>query len=127
MPDFHVDTSQLTGLARDIASARLKVVPALLPVAKRAGVGMKRTLVSDSSGHGHLPGLPRTVEFDVEITPSGVSVEAGFRKSGQGNLANIAAFGSVNNAPVMDVTRALTAEVPGFMRWVGQVAAKALW
>ena len=87
---------------------------------------MKGILRKDSSGHSHLPGLSRTVEYDVDVAPTSVTVEAGFRKQGQGNLANIAAFGSVNNAPVMDITRALDEEVPRFMRWVVKVGSEAL-
>lgn len=86
---------------------------------------MKRTMRKDASGHAHLPRLQNFVEYDVEVTPVSVSVDVGFRKEGQGNLANVAAFGTVNNAPVMDVTRALRDEVPNFMRWVAKVGSEA--
>ena len=124
MPDF--DTSELDALARQFATAHLKVIPAIVPVASRAGVNMKATMKKDATGHAHLPGLPRFVEYDLERTATTVAVEVGFRKEGQGNLANIAAFGSVNNAPVMDITRGLDEEVPNFMRWVAKVAGEAL-
>ena len=120
------DASELDALARDFMAAPAKVIPAIVPVANKAGVSMKGVMRRDASGHSHLPGLSRTVEYDVSVDASSVTVEVGFRKQGQGNLANIAAFGTSNNAPVMDITRGLTVEVPKFVRWVAQVGAEAL-
>lgn len=120
------DVSELDALARDFMAAPAKVIPALVPVANRAGVSIKGVMRSDASGHSHLPGLSRAVEYDVEVDATSVTVTTGFRKQGQGNLANVAAFGTSNNAPVMDITRGLVAEVPKFMRWVAQVGAEAL-
>ena len=120
------DTSDLDALAADFMAAPAKVIPAIVPVAHRAGLNMKRRMGRAASGHAHLPGLGRTVEYEVEVDANSVTVETGFRKEGQGNLANIAAFGSSNNAPVMDITEPLTAEVPAFVRWVAKVGAEAL-
>ena len=41
-------------------------------------------------------------------------------------FANFAAYGTPNQAPVMDITAGLTAEVPNFMRWVAKVGSEAL-
>ena len=120
------DTSELDKLAGEFMAAPLKVIPALVPVANKAGVSMKGVMRRDASGHSHLPGLSRAVEYDVTIDATSVTVDVGFRKEGQGNLANIAAFGTSNNAPVMDITRGLAAEVPKFVRWVAQVGAEAI-
>lgn len=124
MPDF--DTRELDSLATDFTVAASRVVPALVPVAQRAGVNMKRQMKRDASGHSHLPALPRYVEYDVTHSPLSVTVEVGFRKEGQGNLANIAAFGSANNAPVMDITAPLAAELPKFVAFAAKAAAEAL-
>jgi hypothetical protein len=124
MPDF--DTSELSALANDLMAAPAKVIPALVPVANKAGVNMKRRMASAASGHSHLPGLGRTVEYDVEVDATSVTVTTGFRKEGQGNLANIAAFGSSNNAPVMDITEPLAAEVPAFVRYALKAASEAI-
>lgn len=121
-----IDASEVHALAADFYAAPAKVMAAIVPVASRAGVAMKRTMKKDASGHGHLPGLSNHVEYDLESSATEVRVEVGFRKSGQGNLANIAAFGSVNNAPVMDITRSLADEVPNFMRWVAKVGGEVL-
>jgi hypothetical protein len=120
-----IDTSELDALARDLATAPARIIPALVPVAHRAGSNIKRAMRKDAEGHRHLPGLPRFVEYDVEVDATSVTVDVGFRKEGAGNLANVAAFGTVNNAPVMDITRGLRDEVPNFMRWVAKVGAEA--
>lgn len=120
------DTSELDALAREFMAAPLRIIPALVPTAHRAGGNIKRVMKADASGHDFLPGLASTVEYDLKQTPTSIAVEVGFRKEGQGNLANIAAFGSVNNAPVMDITRGLDEELPKFMRWVAQVGSEAI-
>lgn len=121
------DTSELAALAVSLRLAPVKAMAAIVPVAGKAGVNMKASMRRAASGHSHLPGLSRYVEYDVTSSPLEVSVEVGFRKEGQGNLANIAAFGSVNNAPVMDITKPLNDEVPAFMRWASKAAGEALW
>lgn len=122
-----IDTSQLDRLAREIASAPARVIPSLVPVANRAGINMKRAMRADASNHRGVPDLPRSIEYDVTVTPVSVSVDVGWlNPSGQGHLENIAAFGSPTSAPVMDVTRGLTDEVPAFMRWVAKVGSEAL-
>jgi len=125
MPDIF-DASEVHKLATELAAAPAKVIPALVPTANRAGVSIKRVMKSDAAGHSHLPGLSRAVEYDVEVDATSITVDVGFRKEGQGNLANVAAFGTSNNAPVMDITRGLTAEVPKFMKWVAKVGSEAL-
>ena len=126
MPDVRFDRSELDAFAADLASAAAKIRPALLPVAQRAGVNMKATMKKDASGHRHLPGLAAKVAYDVDSTPTSVTVEVGFIDEGQGELANIAAFGTSKNPPVMDITHGLTEEAPHFAAWVAKAAAEAL-
>lgn len=126
MPDLLFDHGEVDRLAADLLLSPARLMAALVPGAQKAGVSMKSDMKRAASGHKHLAGLPRFVEYDVDAGVREVSVEVGFRKEGQGDLANIAAFGSVNNAPVMDITQPLTKEAPQFVRWCAQVAAKAL-
>jgi hypothetical protein len=121
-----IDTSELDALARNLAAAPARIIPALVPVAHRAGANIKRTMRRDATGHRHLTDLPRFVEYDVDQGATSITVDVGFRREGQGNLANVAAFGTSNNAPVMDITRGLVDEVPNFMRWVAKVGSEAL-
>ena len=121
-----VDAHELDDLAAQFAAAGAKIIPALIPVAHRAGANIKRVMRSDASGHRHLPGLAGTVGYDVDVSTSSITTDVGFNKVGQGRLGNIAAYGSVHNAPVMDITRGLNAEVPNFMAWCARVAAQVL-
>ena len=121
-----LDMSEVAALAAALAAAPAKVMPAVIPVASKAGVNIKRVMKADASGHRYLPGLSRAVEYELSATPSSVSVEVGFAKRGQGNLAAIAAFGTPRTAPVMDITRGLTAETPRFADWLVRVAGEAL-
>ena len=123
---LNFDHSELDALAADLVKAPAKVLPAIVPVVNRAGVKIKATMKSDASGHRHLPGLSRAVGYDVDVTATTASVEVGFAKQGQGNLANIAAFGTSNNAPVLDITRGLYEELPYFMRAVAKAGTEAL-
>lgn len=124
MRDF--DTSELLALADSFDDASPRLMRALRPVVERAGVGMKKRMVSQASGHRRLAGLPRAVEYDVDEGLRSISVEVGFRKEGQGNLANIAAFGTSKTPPIMDITAPLAAEVPLFMRFAAKAAAEVL-
>ena len=124
MPDF--DHRELDALAREFLAAPAQVIPKLVPTANRAGLNIKRVMQKDASGHRHLPGLSSAVEYDVDVRPMSLTVEVGFRKEGQGNLANIAAFGTSKNPPVMDITRGLTEETPRFMAWVVKAGMEAL-
>ena len=126
MPDRHFDHSELDALAASLAAAPAKILPALVPVANKAGVNVKRIMKADASGHRHLPGLAAKVAYDVDSTPTSVTVEVGFIDEGQGELANIAAFGTSKNPPVMDITHGLTEEAPHFAAWVAKAAAEAL-
>lgn len=120
------DASEVHALAASMKLAPARVIAAARPVVERAGANMKASMRRAASGHSHLPGLARTVEYDVKTQPTEISVEVGFRKQGQGNLANIAAFGSVNNAPVMDITSPLADEVPRFLAWASKAVAEEL-
>lgn len=122
------DSTQVHALAVDLALAPVKVAAALVPVAHRAGNKMKSGLRSGATGHRRLPGLARGISYELSVTPTEVSVSAGwFAPSGQGHLENIAVVpsGGARNAPVMDINAPLQAEVRPFMRWAAKAAAEA--
>ena len=121
-----LDHRSLDALAGDLLAVPARVIPAILPTANRAGLNIKRRMSKDVSGHPHLSALPRTVEYEVTPKPSSVEIEVGFRDEGQGELANIAAYGSVNNAPIFDITAGLTEELPTFVRHAAIAAVKVL-
>ena len=125
MPDM--DSSQVRLLASRLAFAPARVAPALLPVAHRAGNNLKRTLRTDASGHRRLGGLAAGISYEVDATPTSVSVSAGwFAPTGQGHLENIAVYGTARSAPLLDITRGPREEAPKFGAYLAQAAAKAL-
>lgn len=127
MPDgFSIDTHELDQLARDLMAAQSKIIPALVPVANKAGVNIKKAMKADASGHYRLGGLPAAVSYAVETGATSLEVAVGFDKKGQGKLANIAAFGTSTQAPVMDITRGLKVEVPSFVKWALKVGSEAI-
>lgn len=119
MASIKFDTSQVTRLALDLSKAPGRIQRSAPKVLEVAANKIKRGMKDDASGHGHLPALDRHVSYTKE---SALSYEIGFDKVGQGNLANIAAFGSVNNAPVMDHAAALRRETPVMLSKLGQAA-----
>lgn len=121
-----LDHRELDALGLHLTAAPAAVIPAILPAANRAGLNIKRRMGRDASGHAHLKGLGSKVEYEVTPSVSSVEIEVGFRDEGLGELANIAAFGSVNNAPVMDITAGLTEELPKLVRYAAVAAVKAL-
>jgi hypothetical protein len=126
MSEIHFDTSEVDALAADLLNAA--DVKGFERVMKRAATNIKRTMKEDASGHRHLPGLAARVNYDFDTAAGGryISVVVGFDKKRQGNLANIAAYGSRNNAPVMDITRGLRLELPRIEQWLSDFTSGVL-
>jgi hypothetical protein len=117
------DTSELAALAVSLGNAgRKATIEATRVVAKAAGKvaeGMRQ----DFTGHSHAPAIPAAVNYDVR----GLSFEVGVDKRGpQGGLGNLLAFGSANNAPVVDHTASLRRELPAIEKYLADVAERAL-
>lgn len=106
------DTSEVDRLAVDLSRAPGRIQRSAPKVFEVAANKIKKGMKVDASGHNYLPSLDAHVSYD-KLSPLDFII--GFEKRGQGNLANFAAFGSVNNAPVLNLTGPLSREVP-FMR-----------
>jgi hypothetical protein len=110
------DTSEVERLAVDLSRAPRRVQRRagyeFSAAADRVRFRMKRL----ASGHRFLDELPETVGSS-RFGP--LDYEVGFDKVGQGKLANIIVYGSVNNAPVFDHTEALRMEIPELQRHLG--------
>lgn len=118
------DTSELDRLAVDLSKAPGRIQRKAPGVFARGAFEIKKRLKRDASGHGHLPELDRHVSYD-KLGP--LDYEIGFDKIGQGNLANIAVYGSVNNAPVMgSPADAARLEMPAIERHLGAEGADAV-
>lgn len=119
-----LDSPDLTRLAVDLTQSpvRLQIAAAtaLEVHARKVADGMK----ADATGHRSLPRLQDYVSY--ERKGIGLEYEVGFDKRGQGNLANIAAFGTSKNAPVMDHAASLRAEEPHIIAALLTAAEKAI-
>lgn len=124
MTGFNWDSSQVGRLSIDLSEAPDRIQRAA-PKVLYVGINKaKKNLKRDASGHDYLPKLASHVGYD-EIGE--LEYELGFNKVGQGNLANIAVYGSVNNAPIMGTPAdALRIELPHIMRHLGDEGADAV-
>lgn len=109
------DTSEVERLALDLSRAPGRIQRAAPKTLEVGAFKIKKTMASDASGHGNLPGLAATVSYEKEDA-LGLAYIIGFEARGQGYLDNIAAFGTVNNAPVLDHRRGLRMELPSILR-----------
>lgn len=116
------DTSELDRLGADFSAAPQRMQRSAPKVFEVAANKIKRGMADDASGHRHLPSLPRYVSYD-RLGP--LRYEIGFEKDSTGHLANIAAFGTSNNAPVMDHRAAMRRELPFMMRRLGDAGENA--
>lgn len=124
MTRFRWDTDQVERLAVDLSEAPRRVQQSA-PKVLLVGINKaKKNLKRMASGHDYLPHLDGQVEYD---RLGMFEYELGFNKRGQGNLANIAVYGSVNNAPVMgSPADALRLELPSIMRHLGDEGSDAV-
>lgn len=122
-----IDRSELNELALDLSKAPGRIQRRVPKVLRRGALEVKRGMARDFfsqpkvAGHrGYYPHVARAVSYD-ELTP--FDFEIGVDKNAeQGPLANILAFGSVNNAPVVDQTASLRREMPKIQMHLGDAA-----
>lgn len=92
------DTSEVDALAADFSAGPGRVQRGAGRVIERSARRVQAAQKRDATGHRYLKRLPGT----VGRTRIGLlEQEVGFDKRGQGNLANILVFGSINNSPIM--------------------------
>lgn len=122
---LHWDTHEVDLLALDLSEAPARIQKKAPKVLEVAANKIKKSLRRDASGHRHLQsGFESKVNYDHQ---GPLTYEIGFDDIGQGELANIAVYGSVNNAPVMqspaDHARL---EIPYILRQLGDEGEEAV-
>lgn len=124
MTSIHWDTDEVDRLAIDLSEAPGRIQRSADRVLFVGINKAKRNLKRMASGHDYLPQLDDHVEYERHGV---LEYELGFNKVGQGNLANIAVYGSVNNAPIMgSPADAIRIELPQIMRQLGDEGADAI-
>lgn len=107
-----IKVTGLTEVIVDLDKATSRMLPEVAAVLGHAGMNIRNDARQRWAGMPHLRKLPGLVSYDVFMLPGSVNVEVGPRHVGQGELANFAEFGSVNNAPRPALSPALDAEAP---------------
>lgn len=120
MTNIEVEHSQVDRLAVDLSKAPGRIQRRLPKVLEVGAFKTKRNLQRMASGHRYLPGLAGAVSYDRLAE---LEYEIGFDKRGQGKLANVAVYGTSNNAPVMGTPLdALRMELPAILRNLADAA-----
>lgn len=124
MRSIHWYDAELEALEIDLAAAPGRM-QRNAPDVLRAKVGprLHEEMKRDATGHRYLGKLPRAVSWEMR---GDWAVEAGLSPGGQGSLAHIIVYGSVNNGPVYDHTAALRRTEPFALKWLADVSEKAV-
>ena len=123
MTSFKFDTSQVDRLVLDLSHADKRIVDNARPVMKRGALSIKRRMMKDFSGHRYAGGVPYSLEFE-QRDRLGLGYEIGELNSAgrQWGLAAILAYGTSNNAPVVDHTAALRGESTLINKYLSKAA-----
>ena len=121
-----IDTHELDDLAHDFATARGRIRRATRKTMKRTALEIKRGMRDDFSGHSYAPRVKFSLEFK---SLGGNAYEIGELDSAgpQWGIAAILAFGTSNNAPVVDHTAALRRETPKMLDYLGKGAEDSVF
>lgn len=115
-----IDTSEVKRLAADLARAPRRAEIESRRVMKKSALQVKRRMAKDFSGHRYAGAVPGSLEFEA-LGGGGLTYEVGELDSGgpQWGIAAILAYGTSNNAPVVDHTACLHAEAPLIEKYLG--------
>jgi hypothetical protein len=119
--------SGLDGLAAELDRAARVAPEETRKVTQKALLNIKQGWQRRWTGHPHLRALPSTITYDSKQTGDRIDGEVGpDRTRVAAKLANIAEYGSRNNAPVPGGAPALEEERPRYERALGDVAVRSL-
>lgn len=130
MTSVSVDLSDLLDLQDDLAAAAEDAIAQLKPVVSKGALNIKRHWAKEWDGLGpHITDLPKTIDYDLDVTEDTISAQVGPNKDEEGTqapLGNLIAYGSLHSAPHPADANALAAEEPRFIDNVGKVAEQLL-
>jgi hypothetical protein len=121
------DVGELRAWEADLELAADRAPEEAERVVGRGCLNIKRDWQRRWSGLAHAPALPYAISYDVDRQGDIIRGETGPDKlKRQGALGNLVEFGSVNNAPTPGGAPALDAEVPRFVKAVGDLGVELL-
>lgn len=117
---MNIDSSEVNGLLVDLQRAPGRMQRRAPRTMKRSALEIKRGMQKDFSGHDYAPRVPASLEFQ-QLDGLGLTWEIGELDSAgaQWGIAAILAYGTSNNAPVVDHTAALRRETPTMLLHLG--------
>lgn len=123
----HFDTSQVDRLAVDLSEAPRRIQRTAHRTMERSALEIKRKMKDDFSGHKYAPRVQLSLEYQ-RVDDNGLVYDIGELDSEgpQWGLAAILAFGTSNNAPMVDHTAALRRETPAMVYHLGGDAEGAV-
>lgn len=123
-----VDTSEARRFGVDMSNAPGRLQRAAPRTMRKSALQIKRRMAEDFSGHRKARGTELSLEFQ-QLDTLGLRFEIGELDSAgyRWGLAAILAFGTSNNAPVVDHTAALWREAPVMINHLGGDAADAVF
>lgn len=124
---LNIDTSQLHTLAVDLGDAPARIAETAPGVMKRGALETKKRMVALFAGHRMAPAMQFSFEFEAQDA-DGLDYKIGELDSAgpQWGLAAIYAYGTSNNAPLIDHTAALVGEAEQIEKHIGDAAEDAV-
>jgi hypothetical protein len=119
------DMSEVSALADDLARAPARNRAEASKVMSKTSTQVLRRMKQDFSGHRYSGGVPASLEKHRQ---GSLGYEIGELDSAgrQWGIAAILAYGTSNNAPVLDHTAALHAEAPLMEKYLGDAAEESV-
>lgn len=104
---YSIDAHEVKELAVALGDAPARLRGRINDAFADEARALEREMKADATGHRYLPAFTKKggPGFPTTMTSEKVgdlAYDIGFDKEGQGNLANIIVFGSINNGPVYE-------------------------
>lgn len=130
MANMHLDMSEVQEFAADLGRVPQELSRHAIPVLKRFAQDTKAEIQDDmrASSNGGFRQAANFVSYDeISDGATGFETEVGFDKSGAGNLANLAVYGSSRGGGTHPAPHELAEKhFPAFERAVGDIAEELL-
>lgn len=110
---IEADATQVRQLEADLSRAPFRVQWNASKATRNSARIVDAAMQVDASGHRYLPKLPAAVSHEM-LGPLLAEIGLG-PDGGQGSIAHIIVYGSVNNAPVYDHTAGLRRSMPAIL------------
>lgn len=120
----HIDSHEVYELVIDLSHAPDRLKDNVGTVFKNEADALRRDMFRDAEGHRYLP------KFAPRLTAEklgALDYIVGFNNTGQGSLAHIIVFGSVNNAPVYDFYRPIRRRTEPFVEHIARIAEDSVF